>query len=147
MLCNVQFILPWSYPNRIYNCSFLLKLRLITTYVLSLLTASSQSSKLHGLHATCAYVKLRETTPYRREATWPKRSFMHVMPWGSRIQITPALGPKVCKYYLHWVIWIPWMALTKKRCSYAIGSYVRLAVSRASRACICILSPCRLSLF
>ena len=22
-------------------------------------------------------------------------------------QILPALGPKVCKYYLHWAIWIP----------------------------------------
>ena len=23
------------------------------------------------------------------------------------IQIIPTLGPKVCKYYLHWAIWIP----------------------------------------
>ena len=23
------------------------------------------------------------------------------------IQIIPALGPKVCKYYRHWAIWIP----------------------------------------
>ena len=23
------------------------------------------------------------------------------------IQIMPTLGPKVCKYYLHWAIWIP----------------------------------------
>ena len=23
------------------------------------------------------------------------------------IQIIPTLGPKVCKYYLHWPIWIP----------------------------------------
>ena len=22
-------------------------------------------------------------------------------------QIIPTLGPKVCKYYLHWAIWIP----------------------------------------
>ena len=22
-------------------------------------------------------------------------------------QILPTLGPKVCKYYLHWAIWIP----------------------------------------
>ena len=23
------------------------------------------------------------------------------------IQTIPTLGPKVCKYYLHWAIWIP----------------------------------------
>ena len=23
------------------------------------------------------------------------------------IQIIPTLGPKVCKYYLHWAVWIP----------------------------------------
>ena len=23
------------------------------------------------------------------------------------IQIIPTLGPKVCKYYLHWANWIP----------------------------------------
>ena len=23
------------------------------------------------------------------------------------IQLIPTLGPKVCKYYLHWAIWIP----------------------------------------
>ena len=23
------------------------------------------------------------------------------------IQIIPTLGPKACKYYLHWAIWIP----------------------------------------
>ena len=23
------------------------------------------------------------------------------------MQIIPTLGPKVCKYYLHWAIWIP----------------------------------------
>ena len=22
-------------------------------------------------------------------------------------QIIPTLGPKVCKYYLHWAIWVP----------------------------------------
>ena len=26
------------------------------------------------------------------------------------IQIIPTLGPKVCKYYLHWAIWIPRVA-------------------------------------
>ena len=23
------------------------------------------------------------------------------------LQIIPTLGPRVCKYYLHWAIWIP----------------------------------------
>ena len=26
---------------------------------------------------------------------------------GLGIQIIPTVGPKVCKYYLHWAIWIP----------------------------------------
>ena len=29
------------------------------------------------------------------------------MPRDPSIQIIPTLGPKVCKYYLHWAIWIP----------------------------------------
>ena len=28
-------------------------------------------------------------------------------PRNPSIQILPTLGPKVCKYYLHWAIWIP----------------------------------------
>ena len=28
------------------------------------------------------------------------------------IQIIPALGPKVCKYYLHWAGWIPISTIT-----------------------------------
>ena len=28
-------------------------------------------------------------------------------PRGPSIQILPTLGRKVCKYYLHWAIWIP----------------------------------------
>ena len=27
------------------------------------------------------------------------------------IQILPTLGPKVCKYYLHWAIWSPRLLL------------------------------------
>ena len=26
---------------------------------------------------------------------------------GPSIQIIPTLAPKVCKYYLHWAVWIP----------------------------------------
>ena len=29
------------------------------------------------------------------------------IPRDPSIQIIPTLGPKVCKYYLHWAIWIP----------------------------------------
>ena len=30
------------------------------------------------------------------------------IPYGDlSIQIIPTLGPKVCRYYLHWAIWIP----------------------------------------
>ena len=28
-------------------------------------------------------------------------------PGDPSIQIIPTLGPTVCKYYLHWAIWIP----------------------------------------
>ena len=34
-------------------------------------------------------------------------------------QIIPTLGPEVCKYYLHWVIWIP------RGCSLHHGSQAR----------------------
>ena len=30
-----------------------------------------------------------------------------IVPRDPSIQIIPTLGPKACKYYLHWAIWIP----------------------------------------
>ena len=35
------------------------------------------------------------------------RKHQTLNPRDPSIQIIPTLGPKVCKYYLHWAIWIP----------------------------------------
>ena len=32
---------------------------------------------------------------------------IHTNPRDPSLQIIPTLGPKVCKCYLHWAIWIP----------------------------------------
>ena len=44
------------------------------------------------------------------------------------IQIIPTLGPKVCKYYLHWAIWIPrvisfWVRTRDTKCGRYVVSY------------------------
>ena len=44
----------------------------------------------------------------------PARSIPRDTPMNLCIQTIPTLGPKVCKYYLHWAVWIP-RALTVER--------------------------------
>ena len=52
-------------------------------------------------------LKIRHT-PKKDYTKELKVSNYHHMPYrGPSIQIMFTLGPKVCKYYLHWAIWIP----------------------------------------
>ena len=41
----------------------------------------------------------------------PRLSRLECNPGHPSIQIIPTLGPKVCKYYLRWAIWIPTVRL------------------------------------
>ena len=48
--------------------------------------------------------KLRKTFVLLRRRSFPR---------DPSTQIIPTLGPEVCKYYLHWAIWIPrvWVSM------------------------------------
>ena len=54
----------------------------------------------------------KDSGPYKRHILSDVRGLrccfkMLNVPRDPCTQILPALGPKVCKYYLHWAIWIP----------------------------------------